>query len=287
MKEPVEKQIKINGAMLTIFEWGERNEETILLVHATGFHARCWDQVVMGLGDAHVISVDMRGHGRSEKLGPYLWKTFGDDVISLVKELDLTSIIGVGHSMGGHSVTRAAAGCPDRFNRLVLVDPVIMAPEFYAATDVMENHFEAGHPVAKRRNNFADADAMYLNFEGRGSYSQWKPEALRDYCEFGLLPAESGDGYVLACPPDVEASIYMGNAGCDVHDLVPKVKVPVKVLRAKQRMGARENMMDFSLSPTWPELANHFVQGEDVYLPDLTHFIPMQDPALVARHILQ
>lgn len=287
MKEPVEKQIEINGAMLTIFEWGGREEETILLVHATGFHARCWDQVVMGLGDAHVISVDMRGHGRSEKLGPYLWKGFGDDVASLVRELDLTGVTGVGHSMGGHSITRAAAECQDRFNRLVLVDPVIMAPEFYALPDVMKNHFSDGHPVAKRRNNFADADAMYTNFEGRGSYAKWKPKALRDYCEFGLLPNESGSGYILACPPDVEASIYMGNTGCDVHDLVPRVKVPVKVLRAKQRTGDREDMMDFSLSPTWPELASHFEQGEDIYLPELTHFMPMQDPALVARYILQ
>jgi len=287
MKEPVERQIKVNGAMLTIFEWGAREEETILLVHATGFHARCWDQVVMGLGDAHVISVDMRGHGRSEKLGPYLWKTFGDDVVSLIKELDLTGIIGVGHSMGGHSITRAAAGCQDRFNRLVLVDPVIMAPEFYAHPDVMNDAFSGDHPVARRRNNFADADAMYVNFEGRGSYATWKPEVLRDYCEFGILPDESGDGYVLACPPDVEASIYMGNVGCDVHDLVPTVKVPVKVLRARQRTGTREDMMDFSMSPTWPELASRFDQGEDIYLPELTHFIPMQDPDLVAQHILQ
>jgi pimeloyl-ACP methyl ester carboxylesterase len=287
MKEPVEKQIRINGAMLTIFEWGERGQETILLVHATGFHARCWDQVVDALGDQHIISVDMRGHGRSEKLGPYLWKGFGDDVVSLVEELDLTGITGVGHSMGGHSVTRAAAATQDRFDRLVLVDPVIMAPEFYALPDAMSNHFSDGHPVAKRRNNFADADAMYANFEGRGSYAKWTSEALRDYCEFGLLPDASGSGYVLACPPDVEASIYMGNAGCDVHDLVPNVKVPVKVLRAKQRIGGRDDIMDFSLSPTWPELASHFEQGEDIYLPDLTHFIPMQDPKLVAQHILQ
>ncbi|MDK1024142.1 MAG: alpha/beta hydrolase [Gammaproteobacteria bacterium] len=287
MKEPVEKQIKINGAMLTIFEWGEPAEETILLIHATGFHARCWDQVVMGLGDAHVIAVDLRGHGRSEKLGPYLWKTFGDDVTCLIEELDLTGIIGVGHSMGGHSITWAAAGCQDRFNRLVLVDPVIMAPEFYALPDFMKNAYADGHPIAKRRKNFADADAMYANFEGRGSFAGWKPEVLRDYCEFGILPDESGDGYVLACPPDVEASIYMGNAGCDVHDLVSTVKVPVKVLRARQRTGERENLMDFSLSPTWPELASQFEQGEDIYLPELTHFIPMQDPDLVARHILQ
>ena len=44
--------------------------------------------------------------------------------------------------------------------------------------------------------------------------------------------------------------------------------------------------MDFTASPTWPELARQFPHGQDVYLPELTHFIPMQDPGLVADFIV-
>ncbi len=286
MKEPVEKQIHVNGVNLTYFEWGERVDHTILLVHATGFHARCWDLVVAEMGDRHIIAVDMRGHGRSQKQGPYEWKTFGDDITCLVEELELTTILAVGHSMGGHSVTQAAAHCPERFERLVLVDPVIMAPEFYAAPRVMAEAFPEGHPVSRRRNRFDSVESMYANFEGRGSYAQWLPDALWNYCRFGLLPAKDGVGFELACPPEVEASIYMGNAGYDVHQMVSTVTAPVKVLRARARTGPREDMMDFSLSPTWPELADHFPNGEDVYLPQLTHFIPMQAPELLAKHIL-
>jgi hypothetical protein len=43
--------------------------------------------------------------------------------------------------------------------------------------------------------------------------------------------------------------------------------------------------MDFSKSPTWPELADQFEHGQDVYLPGLTHFIPMQEPRMVAAFI--
>jgi hypothetical protein len=45
--------------------------------------------------------------------------------------------------------------------------------------------------------------------------------------------------------------------------------------------------MDFAASPTWPKLAAQFARGRDVYLPELTHFIPMQAPDLVARYILE
>jgi pimeloyl-ACP methyl ester carboxylesterase len=44
--------------------------------------------------------------------------------------------------------------------------------------------------------------------------------------------------------------------------------------------------MDFSKSPTWPGLAAALPRGRDVFLPDHTHFIPMEDPALVARFII-
>ena len=45
--------------------------------------------------------------------------------------------------------------------------------------------------------------------------------------------------------------------------------------------------MDFGSSPTWEHLGSEFNACNDVFLPELTHFIPMQDPVLVARYILE
>ena len=89
---------------------------------------------------------------------------------------------------------------------------------------------------------------------------------------------------MLGCPPLVEASIYLGSAGRDIGALVPTLRNRVVVLRAK-RKPKRDSDMDFSQSPTWEGLASAFRNGEDVYLPELTHFIPMQRPDLVAEHI--
>lgn len=287
-----ENYVEANGHRLCWFEWNATvsRDSIVLLVHATGFHARCWDQVVSYLGDQYVISVDMRGHGRSSKEGPFTWDCFGSDLIELIKQLELKNIIGVGHSMGGHSVTQAAAALPDAFERLVLVDPVIMAPEIYEHKDKLHSAWlnEAGeHPVARRRNLFDDAEAMFKNFQGRGSYGLWKEQVLRDYCEYGLLPNpdKSVGGYVLACPPKVEASIYMGSSGESIYEQIDSIEVPVKVLRAVEREKERTEM-DFSTSPTWPKLADQFKNGKDIYLPELTHFIPMQAPELTAQHIL-
>ena len=60
---------------------------------------------------------------------------------------------------------------------------------------------------------------------------------------------------------------------------------PVRVLRAQERDHSRQEM-DFSSSPTWSGLADYLPNGRDYHFPDLTHFVPMQAPELVAAHIL-
>ena len=80
--EPAQKFIEIDGVDICFFEWGERGAPQLLLVHATGFHSRCWDQIVTKLPDGlNVFCIDMRGHGRSEKTGPYSWDRFGTDLL--------------------------------------------------------------------------------------------------------------------------------------------------------------------------------------------------------------
>ena len=296
-RPPVEHRITPNPAAdtsaaaspsveLCYFEWGAAREgqPSWVFCHATGFHARCWDQVVAGLpATAHVIAIDMRGHGRSAKQGPYDWDNFANDVCALIETLDIPSIVGVGHSMGGNAITQAAARLPERFERLVLVDPVIMDPEMLhlasgaAVTDPLD------HPVSRRKDRFASWQAMYERFVERAPYSLWRQEVLRDYCRYGVLPADEGDGgegVTLACPAVVEASVYVGTTRSDVRPLLPRVTMPVAVLRARPREeGAGQ--MDFSASPTWPKLAQQLPNAQDIFLPELTHFIAMQVPELV------
>jgi pimeloyl-ACP methyl ester carboxylesterase len=229
----------------------------------------------------------MRGHGRSEKKGPYNWQAFGDDLTAFVGSLSDLTLIGVGHSMGGHAVAVTAARCVEAFKGLILIDPVIMSPEIYAQNTSVHADWldEAGqHPVARRKNRFDSVEAMLSNFKGRGSYGVWEPEVLRDYCEHGLLADPAGQGLTLACPPEVEAEIYMGSTGRDILGEIAAIQAPVSVLRAKARDVDRTEM-DFSSSPTWDGLADFLPKGQDVHLPELTHFIPMQAPGLVAEHI--
>ena len=62
---PKQQTIQFADVDLCVFEWGQPGGQQVLLAHATGFHARCWDQIVAKLpADWHIFALDMRGHGR-------------------------------------------------------------------------------------------------------------------------------------------------------------------------------------------------------------------------------
>jgi pimeloyl-ACP methyl ester carboxylesterase len=288
---PIQRSFRLDDIDLAYFEWNvERRgrEPTLLLAHATGFHARCWDRMIQHLGERHVLAVDMRGHGRSGGREIRHWEVFGEDLAGLVGGLELEGLVGVGHSMGGHALVDAAAAMPGAFRGLVLLDPVIGSPESYEQGDEMSRMTGGGpHPTARRRNRFASPQAMFERFESRPPYSLFDRDVLRDYCEYGLLPAPDGEGYVLACPPEIEASIYMtSRTPTRIFERVQAVDVPVLVVRAMEPPANRDPM-DFSGSPTWPALARWFPDAADLSIPELTHFLPMQAPARMAAVVLE
>lgn len=285
MATPHEFRLKVNGVELQLYEW-PGDGPAIFLAHATGFHARCWDAVVEKLPGRRVVALDMRGHGRSAKPEPpYRWADFGHDLAAVVRELDLRDAIGVGHSKGGYALTYAAGLEPGAFGRLLLLDPVIMPKARYKSVD---EHFQ-DHFAARRRNEWSSPQEMYESFKPRPPFNTWDDRVLRDYCNYGLLPNPHGEGYVLACPPHIEAAVYAGgSSGGEIYDLIAKIDIPVRVMRAardgESRPGGRPAM---NTSPTAPDLAAYFTQGQDVPLPQYNHFIPMEAPAFVAAEVLR
>jgi len=239
-------------------------------------HSRAWDQVIVRLAGRHAFALDFRGHGHSSKTPPYHWRTFGEDAAAVAEALSLQGAVGVGHSMGGYAVTLAAAKHPAAFSALLLIDPVIRPKEQYTGP------WKAAQFVARRRDQWSSPQEMFESFQNRVPFATWDRQVLRDYCEYGLM--SNGNGFRLACPPAVEAEIYELGAlpEADIHAEVATVEIPVQVVRASSSVDPGQVMLG---SPTEPSLATHFPRGQDLYLPDNSHFIPMESPALVANLI--
>ena len=270
--------LTVEGLRIGVWQWPGEGPP-LLFAHATGFHARCWDQVIRNLPGRRVIAMDLRGHGRSDKPEPpYHWSGFGRDVAVVAEQLDLRGAIGIGHSMGGHSIVAAAAARPETFSALLLVDPTIFEAAYYGQPRRHDASF-----ILRRRNVWKSWEEMFERFRNRPPFVHWRPEVLRDYCEFGVLP--QGGEYVLACPPQVEAAIYAASneAESNLYPVIAKIQQPVTVVRG----GFPWNLdfFDLNASPTATGLAARFPKGRDVLLEGRNHYIPMETPELVAGEV--
>lgn len=187
--------------------------------------------------------------------------------------------------MGGHCLVQIASRADARFAQLLLIDPVIMEPDYYRMAPRLDEIDVSSHPIARRRDSWDSPGQFFNRLKNHPSYKIWQPDVLDDYCQYGLLRASGGEGFELACPPLLEASVYAGSLCSNLHDVVATIETPVTILRAPS--GQRGGALDFTQSPTFEHLAAAFPHGSDIYIPDLTHFMPMQDPDRIANYIVQ
>lgn len=98
------------------------SEVPVLLAHGMGGDGHTWNrfgQRLFRLG-RRVIVPDLRGHGRSAHAESYRFDEFGEDLLQLCEQLELTSVDLVGHSLGGYAVSCVAIERPGLVRRLVI-----------------------------------------------------------------------------------------------------------------------------------------------------------------------
>ncbi len=282
-----QKYESVNGVRMAYVErtGSDENAPTGLFVHGLGCHARDWDATLRRLDSTQsVICVDFRGHGQSEKKGPYSWSQLGSDLCALIYSLNLESIIGIGHCLGAHPLLQAAAVLNKRFKALLLFEPAVFAPRAYAAAGQFKM-FDSPeeHPYAKRKADWDSPRQWFDTIKNRSPFDLWSEEVLWDHCQHGLGQTEQG-GYELRCPPLVEAETSLECASTDIHPMLSSVDVPVKVFRGKSARGIR-HPLDTIHSLTWPQLAHSFSDGVDIQHAELSHYIPMERPELIAEEL--
>jgi pimeloyl-ACP methyl ester carboxylesterase len=102
---------------------GDPAKPAVVAVHGLRDHALGMSELLEPLAtDYHVIALDLRGHGHSDKTQTYTMIQFMADLKALFDYFALSSARLMGHSLGGHIAMRFAATYPERVSQLVLLD---------------------------------------------------------------------------------------------------------------------------------------------------------------------
>jgi pimeloyl-ACP methyl ester carboxylesterase len=121
---PSRKTFTAPTARLSYLEWNE-GQKPLLLLHGMADHAMVWYSLGNYLQkDYHIIAPDLRGHGESEKLETgYAFKDYIADLEALMDFLGWEEASIVSHSWSAKLAALWATEHPERFDRLILVDP--------------------------------------------------------------------------------------------------------------------------------------------------------------------
>ncbi|KAF2116655.1 Alpha/Beta hydrolase protein [Lophiotrema nucula] len=134
---------------------GDASYPPILLLHGWCADSHDWSwQIPFLESNHHVITMDLRGHGRSSAPEDikYRPQAFAEDAVALLKHLNIpTPLIIMGHSMGGVTASVFAAMYPELVKAIALVDPPYWNPS--AVCDYM----------VPSRQNFPDTHSWALN----------------------------------------------------------------------------------------------------------------------------
>lgn len=131
--------VHVNG--IDLFYLDTHSEgDVIILLHGRWGRAETWVNLMLHYGDRYrIIAPDQRGHGLSSKpIGKYTGPEMAEDIVALMDELNLHSVILVGHSMGGHIAGCLTAAHLERVRALALLDKSAGGPEQLSSLPVDE-----------------------------------------------------------------------------------------------------------------------------------------------------
>ena len=265
-----------DGVSLAIHDFGGHGTP-VLLSHATGFHAHCWEPVATTLCRRHrVMGLDHRGYGDAARVDPATieWKQYGDDALAAAEYLFAASeqqpIIGVGHSMGGASLLMAAHRAPSLFSALVVFEPIVFPPP-RDDTPRPDNPLAGG--ARKRRSRFPSFDAALENFASKPPMATFHPVAREAYVRHGFYETSEGD-IELKCLPEHEARTYETGGTSGAWDDLASITTPVWVVS-----GAPAPFQPSSFAVLVAEQLPHATY---IQFDELGHFGPLEQPELLA-----
>lgn len=257
----------VNGLKLNYTETG--SGPSALVLHGIMGHAREWDVLIDALAPHHrVVSLDQRGHGRSQWAPEYTATALADDIAGVIEALDLAPVHVIGHSMGAMAAQVLAARRPELVGRLVVID---IAPASVEDAGPMLAGWMEGL-VARRYQDIDEAMAEWMTDNHLAQESH-----MRHYVENNLVADENGR-LRWRFDPEIRQFVTGGVTSAELWEAIDRLTAPTLLVRGEHSphlsLGASREVMD--------RLQN----GTFVQIRDGAHDLGVEQPERVAEAVL-
>jgi pimeloyl-ACP methyl ester carboxylesterase len=254
------RAVEVGDLRLRLHEWGGPGRRPVLLLHSLAAHSHWWDWVAPRLAeDAHVVAMDLRGHGGSDWVVPaaYHAEDHARDALGVLDGLGWRAPVVMGHSLGGYIGATLAGLHPERVGALVIIDTMTQWNERETAW-AME---QAERPAQE----FATREEAGARFRLSPRETTAPAEWLRHLGEMGVQESRPG-----RWEPTFDRQVF-AHARPDAWPILPSVACPTLVVR-----GAASSIMD---REAWLRVATSVQRGQFAEVKGAHHHLILDDPA--------
>ena len=265
--------------------YNDNQNTPILFAHANGYPPACYAPLFKQLADYKIIAIQQRplwDGSKPEELDD--WRPLSDDLLRFMDEQKLDRITAIGHSLGGIAILRAALQRPERFARVILLEPVLFPPTFIRFYQIAHalKFAERVHPLVKpaqrRRRTFKSRELILRGYRSKPVFRYFNDETLAAYVNGITCPV--GDGsYQLCYSAEWEVQIYISGVWRDMElwRALPQLTPPLLIVRGADT--------DTFYEKTGQLVQKKLPDATVITIPESTHLAPLERPSEVANEI--
>jgi pimeloyl-ACP methyl ester carboxylesterase len=229
-----------DGAAIKVRRYGNPAGTRTLMSHGNGFAVDAYLPYWRHFIDAFdLVIFDFRNHGQNVPVEPpnHTYAQLVRDLERVIQEVRARwgqkKTAGVFHSMSARTAMKHAVEVGWRWDALLLFDPPDVPLPGHPNYDAMAV-FEAKLTefAGKRRRAFASVDELTQEYLQSRATRNWVPGEHELMARSVLRKNPGGDGFVLVCAPENEASIYREAMSLMLWPKASEFGGPVKLIGA-------------------------------------------------------
>ena len=170
--------------MLTVYNQNHDYNHNIHFLHGNSFTPNSYKNLLDGLSNRAIVKTSLlRPLWAKDNLVKFSnWDIFLDDYLDSIK--DESNIVGVGHSIGGNLLLKAAIKQPERFDKIILLDPTFFVPKTIMAWKIISLFKMQSYVLPyinraqNKKMNYNSIEEMFKAYRSYKVFSKFSNEDL-------------------------------------------------------------------------------------------------------------
>ena len=264
--------------MIPFIKYKSSEKPQCHFIHANGFPAYAYKSLFKDLSEQMSISTMLlRPHWEddSDINNFHTWTTFLEDFKLYTKEQEVKKQYGMGHSVGGNIILRAAICDNKLFKSIVLLDPTIFIPSIVylwrllSLFPKLHSQFPLAKSARNRRVEFKKKDDIFNSYRSKKIFDKIPDTQLYEYIDSIFSYSQNNQSFKINFSRQWEEKIFLKSLYDDmcIWNNLDKLNIPTLILRPE-------------LNPVLKTSAAHKISSNKnitiITINDSTHLFPLE-----------